>query len=105
MRMRVYTEYKVFNVTDVDLPEGKTSDDIKEMYMKWGHGHIVFKDGTTLEDYFEEEHDNDHEFFKRPDELTFEELEGEKCEKCEEVYFPELTTQTMCDDCEIEMEK
>jgi hypothetical protein len=49
MKMRVYTEYNVFTVTEFDLPEGKTSDDIKEMYMKWGHGSIVFKDGTTLE--------------------------------------------------------
>jgi len=75
MKMRVYTEYKIFTVTEFDLPEVKTSDDIKEMYMKWGLGSIVFKDGTTLEDYFEEDHDNDQEFFKRPLELTFEEVE------------------------------
>ena len=71
--MRVYTEYKVFTVTEFDLPEGKTSDDIKEMYMKWGLGSIVFKDGTTLEDYFKEDEIH-HEEFKRPKELTFEEV-------------------------------
>ena len=77
MRMRVYTEYKVFTVTEFDLPEGKTSDDIKEMYMKWGHGSIVFKDGTTLEEYFYEEEGDDHEYYKRPKELYFEEIEEE----------------------------
>ena len=74
MRMRVYTEYKVFTVTDVDLPEGKTVDDINDIYMKWGEGDVEFKDGTTLEEYFKEDEIH-HEFFKRPVELTFEELE------------------------------
>ena len=105
MEIRVDTKYEVWGYTEVELPEGKTSDDIKEMYMKWGHGSIVFKDGTTLERYFEEDHDNDHEFFKRPLELTFEEVERKKCEKCEEEYQPQDDVQTMCDDCEIEMEK
>ena len=104
MRMRVYTEYKVFTVTDVDLPEGKTFDDIQDIYMKWGEGDIEFKDGTTLEEYFVE-HDDYNQFFKRPFELSFEELEGKKCEKCEDVYYPNFTNETMCDDCWIETEK
>ena len=76
MKMRVYTEYNVFTVTEFDLPEGKTSDDIKEMYMKWGHADIEFKDGTYLEEYFEEDEIH-HEYYKRPKELYFEEIEEE----------------------------
>ena len=58
---------------EVELPEGKTSDDIKEMYMKWGHADIEFKDGTYLEEYFEEDEIH-HEYYKRPKEIYFEEL-------------------------------
>ena len=102
MRIRVDTKYEVWGYTVVDLPEGKTLDDIKEMYMKLCHGSIEFKDGTTLERYFYENHDNVHEYLIRPEELTFEEVEWEKCEKCEEKYYPQFINQTMCDDCEIE---
>ncbi len=75
MRIRVDTIYEVWTLTrDVELPEGKTVDDIKDIHMKWGEGDIEFKDGTTLEGYFVEDHDNDHEYFKRPEKLTFEEM-------------------------------
>ena len=74
MRIRVDTKYEVWGYTEVELPEDKTSDDIKEMYMKWGHGSIVFKDGTTLEEYFKEDEIH-HEEFKKPKELTFEEAQ------------------------------
>jgi|TARA_B100002003_G_scaffold236372_1_gene252282 hypothetical protein len=77
MIIKVETKYEVWGYTEVELPEGKTSDDIKEMYMKWGHGSIVFKDGTTLEEYFYEEEGDDHEYYKRPKELYFEEIEEE----------------------------
>ena len=77
MIIKVETKYEVWGYTEVELPEDKTSDDIKEMYMKWGHGSIVFKDGTTLEEYFCEEEGDDHEYYKRPKELYFEEIEEE----------------------------
>ena len=73
MKIRVDTIYEVWTLTEVELPEGKTIDDINNIYMKWGTGHIEFKDGTTLKEYFVENHDNDHEYFKRPEKLTFEE--------------------------------
>ena len=76
MRIRVDTKYEVWGYTEVELPEGKTSDDIKEMYMKWGHADIEFKDGTYLEEYFEEDEIH-HEYYKRPKELYFEEIEEE----------------------------
>ena len=76
MRIRVDTKYEVWGYTEVELPEDKTSDDIKEMYMKWGHADIEFKDGTYLEEYFEEDEIH-HEYYKRPKELYFEDIEEE----------------------------
>jgi len=76
MRIRVDTKYEVWGYTVIELPEGKTSDDIKEMYMKWGHADIEFKDGTYLEEYFEEDEIH-HEYYKRPKELYFEDIEEE----------------------------
>jgi len=76
MEIRVDTKYEVWGYTVIELPEGKTSDDIKEMYMKWGHADIEFKDGTYLEEYFEEDEIH-HEYYKRPKELYFEDIEEE----------------------------
>jgi len=73
MEIRIDTKYEVWNMTKVKLPSGKTLDDIKDVSMKWGEGSIEFKDGTTLEDYFKEDEIH-HEEFKRPKELTFEEV-------------------------------
>ena len=36
-------------ITNVDLPEGKTADDIEDIWTKWGRILIEFKDGTELE--------------------------------------------------------
>ena len=83
MKIRVDTKYDVYGYTEVELPEGKTMDDINHIWMKWCEGHIEFKDGTIEERYFEDDQEQNHEWFKRPVELTFEE----------------------CDDCEIETEK
>ena len=44
--------------------------------MKWGHADIEFKDGTYLEEYFEEDEIH-HEYYKRPKELYFEDIEEE----------------------------
>ena len=77
MRIRVDTIYEVWTLTrDIELPEGKTVDDIKNISMKWGVGSIEFKDGTIEEGCFEENHDNDHEYFKRPEKLTYEDTDG-----------------------------
>ena len=76
MEIRDDTKYEVWGYTVIELPEGKTSDDIKEMYMKWGHADIEFKDGTYLEEYFEEDEIH-HEYYKRPKELYFEDIEEE----------------------------
>ena len=74
MRIRVDTIYEVWTLTrDIELPEGKTVDDIKNIYVKGGEGSIEFKDGTTLKEYFTENHDSDHHYFDRPEKLTFAE--------------------------------
>jgi len=64
----VYSEYRIYSLTDVVLPKGKSEKDIKEINIKWGNGQIEFKDETTLD--FIEEHDNDHEFLKHPIKLN-----------------------------------
>ena len=82
MKIMVETDYRVCGVTEVELPEGKTIDDIEHIHMNWGNGHIEFKDGTSLDDYFEDElHKNMredsgyiYEFCKRPSELNFIEI-------------------------------
>ena len=71
MKITVETKYDVFGFTDVELPKGKTLDDIQSIWMKWGDGHIQFKDGTILENYFFDDQDNNQEYFKIPTELTF----------------------------------
>jgi len=78
MKIRVDTKYEFWGYTEVELPEGRTVDDIINIYMKWGVGSIEFKDGTIEEGCFEENHDNDHEYFKRPERLTFEDNDFEE---------------------------
>ena len=60
----VETTYTCYAPTDVELPEGYTAADIDGIYMKWGSGEVVFKDGTSFE--FEENPDHDADY-KRPD--------------------------------------
>ena len=77
MRISVVTDYEVTSYTDVELPEGKTSDDIKDIGFKWGRGSIVFKDGTSMDGIEQEEYS--HEYFKRPTEITFKTIEDMDC--------------------------
>ena len=60
----VETTYTCYTPTDVELPEGYTAADIDDIYMKWGKGEVVFKDGTSFE--FDESADYDPDT-KRPD--------------------------------------
>ena len=66
---QVLSRYDVWISTDVELPEGKTPDDVEEVFVKWGEGELVFKDGTTQ--IFEENHDEEeiHLNFKYPEEM------------------------------------
>ena len=63
MKIMVETLYKVCGAAEVELPEGKTRDDIKHIHMNWGKGSIEFKDGTSMNVIEEVVED---EYFKRP---------------------------------------
>ena len=53
--INVYSEYHIVwgEAEKIELPKGKSSKDIKEIYIKRSRGLIAFKDGTTL-DFTEE---------------------------------------------------
>ena len=76
----VKNEYHVEDLTYVELPKGKTLDDIKYIGCKWGIGYIEFKDGTEMDGI---EMDGIGEIsgedFKRPDviKVTDEDFENE----------------------------
>ena len=51
----VESSYEVYYSTDINLPEGKTQDDIDEVIHKWAYIWIKWKDGT--ESQFEQDYD------------------------------------------------
>jgi len=63
--IKVFNDYCLTSELDVELPVGKTSDDIKDIGFKWGRGSIEFKDGTCM-DGLEEDDGFDVETTKRP---------------------------------------
>ncbi len=69
--IKVHTTYEHWCITEVELPKGKSIDDIKDLSMKWGHGKIEFNDGSILkfEEQFIEELDS-----KRPETIEFEKV-------------------------------
>ena len=78
MRVRVNTEYRAGGSTEVELPEGKTWEDVKHHYVKWGVLYITFKDGHKIEQSL----DDDVEIYdmKRPAEVTvYDEEDNELC--------------------------
>jgi hypothetical protein len=53
----------------VELPKDKTTDDVKDVWIKWDEGQLEFKDGSVIE--FEAEFDCEPDF-KRPYEIKWE---------------------------------
>ena len=49
MKVRIEATYETSAVATLDLPEGKTWDDVKEYWIKWGTAVIEFEDGSKLE--------------------------------------------------------
>ena len=51
MSNRVFLDgcYSVTAWSDIDLPEGKTSEDIRHVYDKWGTLYIELDDGKVYE--------------------------------------------------------
>ena len=65
MRANLVTTYPITTVTSFDLPEGKTSDDIAEVHVRWLDVTGEFKDKSTIK--FEQNEVNlDGEWWKYP---------------------------------------
>lgn len=46
--LELQTRYEVYASTPINLPEGKTAADIKDVYVKYGEITITFKDSTIM---------------------------------------------------------
>jgi hypothetical protein len=62
--IRVDTQYTMAYETEINLPEGKTWEDVKSWYIKYHSLSVVFNDDTTVEHYLD---DDGWEDSKRPD--------------------------------------
>ena len=47
--IHVITSYSICATTEIELPEGKTEEDISGCWVKWGEIHIDFKDETEVQ--------------------------------------------------------
>ena len=64
----MFIHYDLSAYVEVELPEGKTPEDIKHIWFKWCEGEIEFEDGTSIDGI---EHGEDFEDdFKRPKGIT-----------------------------------
>lgn len=59
------TCYRVTHFNVIELPPGKTWENVKEHAVKWGTLYLTFDDGTELEIEDQEDHD-DNQAYKRP---------------------------------------
>ena len=48
-KLHVITSYSLSMNTEIELPEGKTAEDISDCWVKWGEIHVEFKDKTELQ--------------------------------------------------------
>lgn len=64
--IRVDTQYTMAYETEINLPEGKTWEDVKSWYIKDHSLSVVFNDDTTVEHYLD---DDGWENSKRPDDI------------------------------------
>ena len=74
MMIKVINLYDIETWSDVELPEGKTLQDIDNVWFKWGEGSIEFKDGTSMNVI--ESKEFDEEGFKRPNTIKVTDEEG-----------------------------
>jgi hypothetical protein len=51
MKVNVNANYVTTVSLDLELPEGKTWDDVVEYYVKWGKLNILFKGETEYHEY------------------------------------------------------
>ncbi len=67
MQVIVDAYYTGYISTGVELPEGYCKEDIKDVYIRWHEGVIVFLDGT--EQPFELDNEDPHIDWKRPSDI------------------------------------
>ena len=68
MKVNVYAYYSNCSITEIELPEGKTWDDVVYSFVKWGTLYITWKGSETPEEFpLSEECLCD---YKRPDTIT-----------------------------------
>jgi hypothetical protein len=69
VKVNVYAYYSNCSITEVELPEGKTWDDVDYSHVKWGTLYITWRGSETPEEFplSDEEVEGDH---KRPDSIT-----------------------------------
>ena len=53
--IRVDTQYTMAYETEINLPEGKTWEDVKSWYIKYHSLSVVFNDDTTVEHYLDDD--------------------------------------------------
>lgn len=51
MKVNVYAYYTHSSITEVELPEGKTWDDVLCYWVKWGTLFITWKDSETTDEF------------------------------------------------------
>jgi len=68
--------YNVSCTNVVELPEGKSFDDIKDVSVRWGNIEIEFSDGSKSEVIEQSEISPDE--FKRVDEIIVDELNSDE---------------------------
>ena len=49
MKVNIQAYYTTVNSTEVELPEGKTWDDVSNYWIKWGILYITWSDGQNQE--------------------------------------------------------
>jgi hypothetical protein len=49
MKIHLEATYMTSHLAEIDLPQGKSWDDVKDHYVKWGVLVLTFNDGFTVE--------------------------------------------------------
>lgn len=67
MKIVIECTYTLFSHTVIELPEGKTWDDVEDSFVKWDKLNIQFKGGDGYEEFTTDDASLDSVDFKRPD--------------------------------------
>lgn len=67
MKVQIDASYVVWASNEIELPEGRTKEDIKDIWISWEEGVIEWKDGTEFE--FEFDISSVEGVYKRPSDI------------------------------------